>query len=421
MAILKKTLFPENLERFNVLVEDTNPNSRYFGITELPDTFTGGKNAFLIQGSSELVSDTIVKIEIKDSQGNIIYNEPGEGIPEYYEGTSKVVAVYVYPDTSYGPCTITILGELSKYEDANGFITDIPENWVSQYNVRWQGVVNVNPLLANTTKIRFYRRPKVDITETILPIFNRTVNRVTISGSINGNAIQPTELSNFKQFKGDTIYELKTTGSIFSSSMEGETITITGLNQEYSTIIKDVVNSTKILATTPYYETSSNDTNSLQIVQNFTSASFTLPYNQSITLSNSTISSSFAKILLTDLETFSGDLNRLKIFGKRKADIGNYTLIEDIQLESNEILLVDSYSGSISTRVGQFISQALINDFWQYKDYDSSTTYTKLYDNTTLAASVKLNDKDVENIYDYPQNWYSLHLKTKSEQLFDCN
>jgi hypothetical protein len=412
MAILKKTLFPENLERFNVLVEDTSPNSRYFGITELPDTFTGGKNAFLIQGSSELVADTIVKIEIKDAQGNIIYNEPGEGIPEYYEGTSKVVAVYVYPDTSYGPCTITILGELSKYEDANGFITDIPDNWVNQYNVRWQSVVNVNPLLANTTKIRFYRRPKVDITETILPIFNRTVNRVTISGSINGNAIQPTELSNFKQFKGDTVYELKTTGSIFSSSMEGETITITGLNQEYSTIIKDVVNSTKILATTPYYETSSNDTNSLQIVQNFTSASFTLPYNQSITLSNSTISSSFAKIKLTDLETFSGDLNRLKIFGKRKADIGNYTLIEDIQLESNEILLVDSYSGSISTRVGQFISQALINDFWQYKDYDSSTTYTKLYDNTTLAASVKLNDKGVENIYDYPQKlfYYSSSL-----------
>ena len=67
-------------------------------------------------------------------------------------------------------------------------------------------MVNVNPLLANTTKIRFYRRPKVDITETILPIFNRTVNRVTISGSINGNAIQPTELINFKQFKGDTVY-----------------------------------------------------------------------------------------------------------------------------------------------------------------------------------------------------------------------
>ena len=115
MAILKKTLFAENLERFNILVEDDNPTSRYFGITELPGTLSGGKNAFLIQGSPELVSDTLIKIEIKDAQGNIIYHEAGEGIPEYYEGTSKVVAVYIYPDTAFGPCTITILGELKEY------------------------------------------------------------------------------------------------------------------------------------------------------------------------------------------------------------------------------------------------------------------------------------------------------------------
>ena len=110
MALLKKTLFDEKLETYNVLVDDTTPFSDYFGITELPDTFTGGKNAFLIQGSEELVADSIVKIQIKDSQGNIIYNEPGEGIPEYYEGTSKVISLYIYPDTSFGPCTITILG-----------------------------------------------------------------------------------------------------------------------------------------------------------------------------------------------------------------------------------------------------------------------------------------------------------------------
>ena len=115
MALLKKTLFDEKLETYNVLVEDTAPFSNYFKITELSDVFTGGKNAFLIQGSPELVADSLIKIQIKDSQGNTIYNEPGEGIPEYYEGTSKVVAVYIYPDTSFGPCTITILGELKEY------------------------------------------------------------------------------------------------------------------------------------------------------------------------------------------------------------------------------------------------------------------------------------------------------------------
>jgi hypothetical protein len=154
MADLRKSLFKQDLDKYQVFVQDTQPNSRYFNITELPDTFTGGKNAFLIQGSEYLVPDTLVRIELKDSAGNVIYNEPGEGIvsasvggepivTEYFEGTSKVVAVYIYPDTTYGPCTLTILGELSSY-DNNGLITPIPVNWQGAYNVKWQKQINVN-------------------------------------------------------------------------------------------------------------------------------------------------------------------------------------------------------------------------------------------------------------------------------------
>jgi hypothetical protein len=104
MSIIQKTLFDEKLETINVLINDEDANSKYFKLTELPDTFTGGKNAFLIQGSPDLVSDTLIKIQIKDAAGNIIYYEPGEGIisssvngepfvTEYYEGVSKVVSV----------------------------------------------------------------------------------------------------------------------------------------------------------------------------------------------------------------------------------------------------------------------------------------------------------------------------------------
>jgi hypothetical protein len=409
MALLKKTLFDEKLETYNVLVEDTAPFSDYFKITELPDVFTGGKNAFLIQGSSELVADSLIKIQIKDSQGNIIYHEPGEGIPEYYEGTSKVIAVYIYPDTSFGPCTITILGELKEYY-SNRILNPVPLNWEGTYNVRWQKQVNVNPLLQNTSKIRFYRRPKVNIEETILPIYNRSVNRVTISGSVDGIAVNPIEGTNFRTFKGDTIYELKISGSNFSSSMEGETITISDLNQSYSTTIKDVITSNKAYATIPYYETAS--LTSPQIVTEFSSASFELAYNESVTLTNSSVSSSFAKIKLTDLETFSGDVNRLKIFASRKADIGNYALLEDIQLESNEILLTDSYNGDISVRTGQFSNQQIINDFWKYKNYESNTFYTPPLNNSVLASSVRLSDASAENSTNYPQKifYYSASI-----------
>jgi hypothetical protein len=177
--------------------------------------------------------------------------------------------------------------------------------------------------------------------------------------------------------------------------MEGEIITITDLNQAYSTTIKDVVTSNKSYATLPYYETSS--ATSPQIVKEFSSASFELTYNESVTLTNSSVSSSFAKIKLTDLETFSGDVNRLKIFASRKADIGNYTLLEDIQLESTELLETDEYSGSIAVRTGQFTSNKLLNDFWTYRDYGTFVNLPISIDNTTLASSVKLEDAGVLN------------------------
>ena len=402
MAILKKTLFDEKLESYGVFIEDTADNSQYFKITELPDVFTGGKNAFLIQGSEELDADSIVKIQIRDSQGNIVYHEPGEGIPEYYEGTSKVVSVYIYPDTAFGPCTITILGELKEYT-TNGLKVPVPENWKGVYNVRWQRQININPLLQNTTKIRFYRRPKVDVQEVIFPIYTINFTRPTITGSVIGTAVSPTDGDDFRFFKGDTLYELNSTTSKFSSSMEGETITINGLPSAYAPTIREVVNSTKALVNIPYYETSSGDPNSYQNVLSFAASPFTLSFDQSSTLTDSRISSSFAKITLTDLETFSGDVNRVKVYATRLADIGSFTLLEDIKLESNEILSSNAFSGSINVRTGVLSSQNIIDSFWIYREYNGATTYTKEIDNSLLMASVKLEDLSIQNTADAPQ------------------
>jgi len=215
MAVIKKTLFPKNLDKYAVLVDDTQADSKYFKITELPTTFTGGKNAFLIAGSEFLVPDTKIQIELKDSAGNIIYHEPGEGmintnisgstnisiIAEYYEGVSKVVAVYVYPDTAYGVCTLTILGELSEYQDTNGVTLPVPLDWENKYNVKWQRQIDVNPSLANTTKIRFYQRPVVSITEIISPIF-RIESGNKVNSGIN-QSFANIKLSKLETFAGD--------------------------------------------------------------------------------------------------------------------------------------------------------------------------------------------------------------------------
>jgi hypothetical protein len=281
MTLIKKTLFDEGIEKYNVFIKDTAPFSEYFKITELSDTFTGGKNSFLIQGSPELVADSIVKIQIKDSKGNIIYTEPGEGIPEYYEGTSKVVSLYIYPDTAFGPCTITILGELKEY-NVNGIKVPIPSNWEGTYNVKWEKQINVNPFVANTTKIRFYKRPTVKITELLQPLYN------IVSGS--------------------------------------------GLKVD------------------------------------------------------SGISQSFAQINISNLETFTGDVKRVKVFRTSEGDISDYDLIQDVLLESKELLTTYTLSGSVIGNTGIFTAETLKN-YWNTGSLKAELTSSRVESGLKLSGS----------------------------------
>lgn len=294
MAVIKKTLFPKNLDRYSVLVDDTEPNSKYFKITELPDTLTGGKNAFLIAGSPQLVTDTKIQIELKDSAGNIIYHEPGEGyfsssvldsnskpiITEYYEGVSKVVSVYIYPDTAFGPCTLTILGELSEYEDTNGINSPVPVNWENQYNVKWTKTINVNPNLANTTKVRFYERPTAIIKEILSPIYR-------------------------------------------------------------------IENGLKV---------------------------------------NSGVSQSFADIKLSKLETFAGDVKRIKVFRTSVGDISDYDLIQDILVESKELLTSYGLTGSVVGQTGILTSETL-KSFWNTGSLNAFLTSSRVESGVRLTGS----------------------------------
>ena len=294
MAVIQKTLFPKNLDRYAVLVTDTEPNSRYFKVTELPDTFTGGKNAFLIAGSEELLADTKIQIELKDAAGNIIYHEPGEGyfsssfkdnndkpiIIEYFEGVSKVVSVYVYPDTAYGPCTLTILGELSEYQDANGVTLPVPLDWENKYNVKWQKTINVNPSLANTTKIRFYQRPVASITEILSPIY-----RIESGSKVNSG-----------------------------------------------------------------------------------------------------VSQSFANIKLSRLETFAGDVKRVKVFRTSLGDISDYDLIQDILVESKELLTSYDLVGSVVGNTGILTTETLQN-YWNTGSLNSFLTSSRVESGVRLTGS----------------------------------
>ena len=324
MAVIQKTLFPKNLDKYSVLVTDTDPNSRYFKITELPDTFTGGKNAFLIAGSEELLGDTKIQIELKDAAGNIIYHEPGEGmvsssingetfVTEYFEGVSKVVSVYIYPDTSYGPCTLTILGELSKYEDNNGITTPIPIEWEGKYNVKWQKTINVNPSLSNTTKIRFYQRPVASIKEILAPIYR-------------------------------------------------------------------IENDVKV---------------------------------------NSGVSQSFADIKLSKLETFAGDVKRIKVFRTSQGDISDYDLIQDILVESKELLTSYGLTGSVVGQTGIITSETL-KSFWNTGSLNTYLTSSRVESGVRLTGSGNFtytSSLDIKSTNTYELNFDAFYSSSTPSNL----
>ena len=324
MAVIQKTLFAKNLDKYAVLVNDTEPNSRYFKITELPDTFTGGKNAFLVAGSKELVADTKIQIELRDAAGNIIYHEPGEGyissslngtpfVTEYYEGVSKVVSVYIYPDTSYGPCTLTILGELSEYTNANGIVVPVGLDWENKYNVKWTKTINVNPALANTTKIRFYQRPQATITEILSPIYK-------------------------------------------------------------------IENDLKVA---------------------------------------SAVTQSFANIKLSKLETFAGDVKRVKVFRTSQGDISDFDLIQDILVESKELLTSYGLSGSVVGQTGTLTSETLKN-YWNTGSLNAHLTSSRVESGVRLTGSgyfTYTSSLDIKSANTYELNLDAFYSSSTSSNL----
>jgi hypothetical protein len=382
MARIKKfgEILGQNLNTYRTFITDTNPNSEYFRVTEFKETFTGGKNGFLIEGSQYLKESTEIKIQILDVNGDPIYYEPGNGVPEYYEGVSKLIAVYVYEDTPIGLANITILGELKNYVDEDGVEREIPEEWKGAYNVKWEKNFKVNRLIRNEDRVRFYRRPEVDITEIVKPLFSNVVSTITKSGSLNGIPLNPVAGTKLTDYTLPTSYLLRLNdGSAWTGSIVGTQLSIPTLS--YLPTATDVVNNTDLVVSNPYTIGG--------IVNSFTSASYTASFNYVEGVDNlaTALTGSFAKIKLSELTTFVGDVARVKVFRKSQSDLSDYQFIQEIQLESNEVL-IDLESQTKNQEFYGLFDSNIITEYW----LTSSNDITPTFNQNVLFNSVKLTN-----------------------------
>ena len=379
MAIIKSFASYQNLSNFGTFINDQVRTSEYFRITEFKDTFTGGKNGFLIEGSEHLKETTEIKIEILDVTGTPIYYEPGNGIPEYYEGISKIVSVHVYEDTPIGLGKITVLGELKTYIDETGVVRDVPAEWRGIYNIKWERTFNVNKNLANETIVRFYQRPKITIDEINKPIFNITTPSVTQTGLVEGIPQQPVYGTDIRNWTAGTLYKLKITdGSNWTSSVDENLIEIPSLG--YSATVREVLNNKEVFVDVPYLISSS--------VSNFPATAYTTTFDhiEGQTIINSALTGSFAKIQLTDLKTFVGDVARVKVYRKSRNEVGDYQFIQDTKLESSEILKDITTTTTTELSYGQF-TQTNIKNYW----VSGSTAHPITINVDKLNASVQVD------------------------------
>ena len=177
MSIRKKAeLF--NLEKFQYVYIDQSPTSnRLFGIVDFPDKFTAGKNLFKIRmQNGRFVDNCKVYIDIVDFNGDPIYYEPLNYLEK--DGT-RVVAVYIYPETCPGVATVNVAARLETNVIETGVYRPgqrIPfsedpasPDYYNIPNVLWQREVIVSPGSTNISELIFTKQPSVTITEVVQP------------------------------------------------------------------------------------------------------------------------------------------------------------------------------------------------------------------------------------------------------------
>ena len=367
----RKEAVYKGLEFIDVYFNDTSATSPdYFQITEFPTRLTAGKNLFKLRGHpTNLKVGGSLNIEVLDFNGNPIYTQVVDYIDE---DKSRVIAIYIYENTSPGDCTVTLLAEASTINGA-----PVPQEWQGRANIKWTRTIPVNPNVSNVSEIIFEQTPAVTVDE----IIGVQLDRI-YSGSIQFPTYSTGTVRYFS-YNNQPAVEL--IGGTFTSDMSTGTITVaapvnptptpnyTVSTTPYVSTIKKILNPTTALLDQEYTALSSQSI-SVHTYNAFDASPFSLSYEATPTYVETENSQSFAFIQIQGLEPATGDVSRVKVFTNNNGTVGTWELINDIELEETEIFVPSTSSLYPDKSIGVFTSQSIINTYWEGKSYNGIQT-----------------------------------------------
>lgn len=354
MPKTRNTIQLKNLAKYDVLIEDRTPNSAYFQVTNLPPSFTGGRNSFLIAGSSALKSASSIKIEIIDSAGIPIFQNP---IQKYVQGDARLISVEVTENTAVGFATIIILGQAITLPNGQ----PIPPDWQNSYNVRWTKQILIEPNLRNSSPLILENTPIVFSEENRL--FSVLTSSFATASTTFTASLSPILYSSFQI--GYTIKAESPT--VFSEDYFGGYITgsmiIDGISASLYLPITDVLNTTTAFSTGELIRTtdgrvvdkiylqSGSYTTSLFGSSSAIKTTAQLVYNAS-SIQDNHIPVSYAKLRLINLNTVSGEIFKFKVYSKVSTNLSDYKLVADVPIITSELLVTSSIRGDLP--IGNF-------------------------------------------------------------------
>jgi len=373
MPKTRKTIQPKNLAKYDVLIEDGSSNSTYFQVTNLPSSFTGGRNSFLLAGSSLLRPGSVIQVEILDSEGIPIYQNP---IQRYLEGNSRLISVEITEKTNPGFATIIIMGQATVLPSGQ----PVPPDWQDTYNVRWSTQILVEPNLRNISPIILENFPTILAEEQRLYSVS-TSSYVSSSTDVTAS-LTPTLYSSFQV--GYTIKAEAPTS--FSADYLGSYITgsllIDNVSASLYIPITEILNDTTAFSTgyiitasdgryvdklyllsgsynTQVFGTSSRVTSSAKLI-----------YSK-LDVNNLHIPVSYAKLRVVNLNTVSGEIYKFKAYSKVSTNLSEYKLVADVPVTTSELLVTGSIRGDLP--IGDFNLSPTASTNWYADRLETSS------------------------------------------------
>ena len=405
----KETTY-KGLDTFDVFFTDTSLTSPdVFQITEFPSRLTAGKNLIKLKGHpTNLRIGSYLNIEILDFNGDPIYYEVVNYIDE---DKSRIIAIYVYDETSPGTATITLLGELN---EING--QPVPQEWEGRSNVGWSRTVEVNPTISNDSEIIFETLPSASLTEQVGVQLDRTYP--------NNQQFPTYTTGTVRYFSYNNTPAFEIAGGLFTQEMEGGTITVsspvnptptpqyTPGTTTYETTVRKVLSDTLMLLDDNFTVASSQSIFTHTYTQ-FDYSSFSITYEADPVYTPTQNSESFANISLYGLQPATGDVSRIKIFLNGNGSIGTWEQINDIELEETE-LFIDEANVFPNFRIGAFTSQSVIDTYWEsnyYSGFVELSAPTLTWTSSSMANAVQVITGSSGDITAYNQV-YTFQTKT---------